>query len=363
MRYTQPQAGPVQIDWGNPISRGLTVAFNGANPSLNFATRTPITATSPAPRTTVRDGVAPLLSSAGGTGFSLGADPRFNPDELTLFVVATIATVPSTGYSVFARDDATLGRAFTFDIYSPVGLGLRFYVNGGGSSGSNELRENITPVAGRRYVAAATYSGSRAALFVDGAQVALSTIFPAKGAATGETQIGRRSYSGFTDNLDGTIPVAFMWQRVLTDAEVKSVSANPWQLFKSSTLLLPSAAVQLLRPSSDISAGSWTPSSGVNLFATLNESVASDATYDLTSQASTFEVGMTAGTSPGVTTGHVVRYRILGAVTVSLRQGTTTIASWSQAPSVMTSFAQTLTGVQAAAITNYAALSLQFQAT
>ena len=173
--------------------------------------------------------------------------------------------------------------------------------------------------------------------------------------ATGgaETQIHGQYLSAFTRTV------------ALTPQEVQALGANPWQMFQAPArrLWVSGAAVQLLRPSSDITAGTWTPSSGTSLFATINEAVASDATYDLTSQASTFEVGITAGTAPGVTTGHVVRYRVLGAVTVSLRQGTTTIASWAQSPAAMTTYAQTLTSLQAAAITNYAALKLQFQAT
>ena len=154
-----------------------------------------------------------------------------------------------------------------------------------------------------------------------------------------------------------------MWNRVLTDLEILSISANPWQMFGAPKLLFTPAAVQLLRPTSDLSTGTWTPSSGPSLFAMLNEAVANDATFDVTSQASTFKVAFAAGVNPGVTTGHVVRYRIVGSQTVSLMQGATVIASWAQAPTVMTTFAQTLTGVQAASITDYTTLSLQFQAT
>ena len=127
--------------------------------------------------------------------------------------------------------------------------------------------------------------------------------------------------------------------------------------------ILAAAAVQLLAPSSDISAGTWAPSSGGSLFAMLNEAIANDATYDATSQTSTFKVGIAAGANPGVTTGHIVRYRIIGSQTVSLMQGATVVASWSQAPTVLTTFVQAVTSIQAATITDYTTLSLQFQAT
>ena len=365
MRYTQPQTSPVKIDYGNPITRGLVVAFNGALPGLNHALRTPIVSLAPTAQVAVRDGLSPLLVTANNTGLSLGADARFDPPAFTVFVLATLSAAGVGGGScqLFTRDDNTLGRSFAIDINTNVSKGLRLYVNGGGTVGTNEIIENVVPTAGRRYVAAATYAPGAASIFLNGVRVSSSSAFAAKGVATGDVQIGRRTYSGFTDSFDGTIPVALMWNRVLADIEIASISANPWLLFSAPKLLFTPAAVQLLRPSSDISAGTWAPNSGGSLFAMLNETIASDATIDLTSQTSTFEVGMTAGAAPGATTGHVVRYRVIGSVTVSLRQGTTTIASWSQSPSVMTTYAQALTSLQAAAITNYAALSLQFQAT
>ena len=366
MRYTQPQTGLVKIDYGNPITRGLVFAFDGALPGINHALRTPIVPLVSTAQVAVRDGLSPLFVIANNTGLSLGADARFDPPALTIFVIATIsqAGVNATNNILFARDDATLGRSFTVDLNgSSSSKGLRFYVNGGGTVGTNELSENVTATAGRRYVAAATYAPGTASLFSNGVRVSSSNTFATKGVATGDVQIGRRTYTGFTESFDGTIPVALMWNRVLTDVEVALISANPWLLFSAPKLLFTSAAVQLLGPTSDLSAGTWTASSGPNLYAMLNEMSANDATFDVTSQASTFKVGIAAGANPGVTTGHVVRYRIIGSQTVSLMQGVTVIASWSQAPTVMTTFVQNVTAIQAATITDYTTLSLQFQAT
>lgn len=135
-----------------------------------------------------------------------------------------------------------------------------------------------------------------------------------------------------------------------------------------SVILIGTPTVQLARPVSDVTAGTWTASTGSDLYAMLDETVASDADYIVTTGASTCEVALGSLSDPGVSTGHKVRYRLssnTGGITVRLRQGTTTIATWTHnpAPNFPTTYEQTLTGGEADSITNYAALKLQFEAT
>ena len=126
--------------------------------------------------------------------------------------------------------------------------------------------------------------------------------------------------------------------------------------------------VQLARPTSDVSAGTWTASTGSDLYAMLDETAVNDADYIVTTGASTCEVALGSLSDPAVSTGHKVRYRLsanTGGITVRLREGTTTIATWTHnpAPNFPTTYEQTLSGAEADAITNYAALKLQFEAT
>ena len=130
----------------------------------------------------------------------------------------------------------------------------------------------------------------------------------------------------------------------------------------------PVVTAQFARPTSDVSAGTWTASTGSDLFAMLDETAADDGDYITTTSYSTCEVALSSLTDPAVSTGHVVRYRISatgGGIIVRLRQGTTTIASWTHnpAPASLTTYAQTLSGGEADSITSYAALKLQFEAT
>lgn len=131
-------------------------------------------------------------------------------------------------------------------------------------------------------------------------------------------------------------------------------------------------------PISDITDGSWLNelSTNTNLFASIDETVASDTDYIISPTLSsgfsdTCEVGLTALTDPVSSSSHTVayRYRAQGVgtmnLTVRLMQGVTIIASWTHT-SVSTSYAvatQTLSGAEADAITDYGDLRFRFVAT
>lgn len=128
---------------------------------------------------------------------------------------------------------------------------------------------------------------------------------------------------------------------------------------------------QIAVPVADISAGGWTPSSGTDLYAMLDETPASDADYATSDTASAFEVEVGVFDDPGVDTDHFFRYRLSGkngcGFIVSLKQGATTIASWTHTPASMptgpATFEQALTAPQAASITYPATLKMRFEAT
>jgi hypothetical protein len=130
---------------------------------------------------------------------------------------------------------------------------------------------------------------------------------------------------------------------------------------------------QYARPASDISnAGSWSPSTGTDLFAVIDEAATNDSDYvtvdgGMVGAAKTFEVALGAVTDPEVDTGHKLVVRAndaagVGAVdlTFILKQGSTTIASsgtqtMSSAPA---NYTTTLSDAEAASITDYSDLRI-----
>lgn len=122
------------------------------------------------------------------------------------------------------------------------------------------------------------------------------------------------------------------------------------------------------RPDSDISAGGWTPSTGGDLYAMLDETLLDDADYIQTSTASTCEVSLNPILDPSVAIGHALRYRAksdqLSTLTATLKQGATTIATDTQVavPATWTTYTMNLSEAQANSITDYTDLRVTLEA-
>jgi hypothetical protein len=131
------------------------------------------------------------------------------------------------------------------------------------------------------------------------------------------------------------------------------------------TIAGPVASVTLptlVQPSSDISAGSWTPSTGATLFGCIDETPYSDTDYISVAVGSTCEVGLPPFAFPvtaGVTLSFRANSNAASTITISLKQNGsvitgTTACTWVHA-ALSSGFAQiddTLTTSQAAAITD-----------
>lgn len=92
---------------------------------------------------------------------------------------------------------------------------------------------------------------------------------------------------------------------------------------------------QVLVPDADITDGAWTPSTGSDLYAVLDETPASDTDYIVTSSNSECEIGLQNGTTPDAGA-QTFRYRALGsaakALVAGIYDGTTLIEEWTTDP-------------------------------
>lgn len=149
------------------------------------------------------------------------------------------------------------------------------------------------------------------------------------------------------------------WVMVDNGTTVSRLTPTGW-LFNTSV------SVQLIRPASDISSGSWVPSTGTFLYPVLDEISPDDTDYILVSGgASSAEVKLASGSDPSSSVGHVIRYRAKnnesGTLTTYLYQGATLKATHNP---VLTDYYQTfiwtLSGAEADSITDYTDLRLRF---
>lgn len=128
---------------------------------------------------------------------------------------------------------------------------------------------------------------------------------------------------------------------------------------------------QFARPDEDVALDGWTNPS----WSVIDEEVASDLDKTVSPTApanATLVVGLSAVEDPAVATGHHVRFRyqknVAGGATVNLSvrllQTATEIVAWtySDIANGWTDADETLTELQANAITDYTALRLEFKA-
>ncbi len=227
------------------------------------------------------------------------------------------------------------------------------------------------PVVGKPVVLCGTFKASGARLlYLDG-------VYQAQNATgcnpAGLTDVVEGCYnggpvSGYVSPFSGSIILSLIFNRVLSAAEVAIISANPWQIFKGRRSFLSVAAVQTARPIADLSNTGWVPSSGADLHPMVGETVRDDGTYiAATAVGALCELDLADLADPAVSTGHLPTLVLSapggGGITVRLRQGTTTIATWTYHPGATpTEYTPALSGAEADSITDYTALRLQFEA-
>jgi len=133
-----------------------------------------------------------------------------------------------------------------------------------------------------------------------------------------------------------------------------------------------SGATLFLIPISDISRGAWRASTGLNLFAMVDDEAPDDSDFITSSKnpsADAYTLLLEPGVDPGVDFGHklIYRFRKVGAgtadITVCLKQGATTIATFTHTDisASYTLAEQVLSDAEAATITDYT--NLRFEAT
>lgn len=132
----------------------------------------------------------------------------------------------------------------------------------------------------------------------------------------------------------------------------------------------PSTPLTLMtdyHPTTTVSSGSWTPSTGATLYETIDDPVADDGDYDLSSTNPTADAMEVSGFGiTSLASGNlIVKYRIKAdascPASLVLREGTTTRKTWTHAtvPADWTQYEQTLTTAETATIVDPTQLRVQ----
>lgn len=359
-RTSQPQS-PVGIDWGNPITKGLVFAWE-ASLGKDMVSGVLHNRGATVQKSVGRNGVQLGISGASGAS-NFGSSPTFSngATETTAMLDIYFAS-GSPSEKPFGQWDGNNHWLIELDAGNLIWVAAQ-------DSGAARRRWDATgfiTAPGWYRIILVWRGGASAAAFVNGVDVSAS-LFVVNNTAMeidSTSQILSIGQTGpMTDIIGGFISGAKFWRRGLSDAEIKSLSANPWQLFKpsakpifvSASVIVSTPVLDTVgRPATDTTPGAWTPSTGGSLSAMLDEVAADDGDYISVAALSTCELLLNNTAFPGGAT-QVLSYRAKSTsgngLTVTLKQGATTIASWSHSlTSTITTYTQTLTAPQIASI-------------
>ena len=239
---SQPQEA-VEVDWGNPLTAGLAYAQVGPS-AVNIAAGSGWA-------------VGDMSAALGRTGVGLSL-----PGSTSNYLRDDILSLGGSGtaLALFRMPSAGLGanRAI-FGIFQIAGGAVAHYL----SYEASYDRYSAVSTGGYNWTIAAASgapivdedcllvgrfsSESGRDLWQNGALVATDAATRVVNATN--VLVGVYASDGFIYSpFLGSMYCTLWWNRVLTDEEVRAVSANPWQLFRVRQVVLPASAA----PSADV---------------------------------------------------------------------------------------------------------------
>lgn len=224
---SQPQQA-VGIDWSNPITRGLAAALNYSgfdNVGGLTLSRSGTLSVSPTS--------AGLSSGSSGTAyFSLSTRNIVAPTNTAFSVVGTFRANNATQtnkYIAYLRDSGGTGNQAAV-IFGYVANKIEFFAPQF-TGADPRTGSQITVPDTNPHTFAYCYDGSNWSGYIDGVQVfSVSRTFSCNVANT--NLVSTLLSANGSNTLDGSIIQWSTFNRGLSPSEARSITANPWQIFK-----------------------------------------------------------------------------------------------------------------------------------
>lgn len=228
VRTTQPQH-PVGINWSNPITQGLGFAHTNTQTGALLHTAGSVSI-KPAPTKATSCGIGAYVSSPGGTNNPIlqTGQTGITGSGYSLFAFGTADAAP--GYAAIDDDnDIIYPRCFQFRLYLGKVELITFDTSGNPYFASATSALSATDLA----------AGVKMAAVVNGNSIAsFQNKVKASGSAsgtqrtpTGDFYVGQHKGAG-ASGWSNALLFSAGWSRALSDAEIHSLSDNPWQIFE-----------------------------------------------------------------------------------------------------------------------------------
>ena len=213
------QAGATQVDWGNPITRGMEGACSNVQTSFNAASQT----------------FATLNSTRTDTVGGVGAGTIYTFDSYDSYTgIQNDLTRGSTIMVIAQVNGPTSTPAVMGPPISTSGINIKL-------SGVNLWRVAVfsgsqinvfgpAAIPGKPQVVIGTCDNSNGRIYVDGVLGGTTAAGAPTANPVDDFRVGRSAGSSASENI--IIYAWATWARAISDAEASSLGANPWQLFR-----------------------------------------------------------------------------------------------------------------------------------
>lgn len=242
VRTSQPQQA-AGIDWSNPITKGLRIAISGADPLLNVVSGVLGTQVLSPYGTVDRKGRGTKSPAQSYYKFPAQSLAQYTP-EVTLFNYTSVTD------DTMRPDAILLGLVSDIDggMYGKVALGQHYStgcvqaIDGQRYAYETERQELVRNALGETHSYCAVFSGGSGSLYKNGIFQASAAVGSAPLQNVNTCTIGASPVHANGGWLN-PIYVSLVFYRALSAKEVKSLSANPWQIFEDEEdyLFIPEA--------------------------------------------------------------------------------------------------------------------------
>lgn len=228
-RWTKQPQYPVGVDWGNPITRGLVFAWE-ASFSGDVVSGSTHNKGSTVTKSIGLNGVQLGISSPSDAS-DFGSSPTFSngASETTAMLDIYFAS-GSPSEKPFGQWDGNNHWLIQLSAGNLIWVAAQ---ESGGGRRRWDISGMITSPGWYRIVLA-WRGGASAAAFINGVNISssLSVVNSEATVIDSTSQILSVGQTGvLTDIIGGFISGARFWRRGISDAEIRSISANPNQLF------------------------------------------------------------------------------------------------------------------------------------